>query len=235
MPSPLPSQGRDLRVLWLASTISSFGSMLGALTLTALVYLHATPAQVGVLSAASTLPTLLFGALAGAWVDRVSRRFIMISCEVGQFAILITVPIATLADQLRVEHLYVVAFVSASFTIAFSLAQRAHLPSVVATTLLVEANSHMRMSEAVSETISPTLGGALVQAVSAPFVVFLDALTFLGSGLILSRLSSPAPCIAQNARPSPASSATDCEPRPATQCFAQSWDFQPPTGSLAAS
>jgi MFS family permease len=183
-----PGKNPDFVALWAATSISQLGTQLGALTFTAVVYLHASPPQMGVLFAATTAPALLVALLAGVWVDRLPYRSVMLCADFGRFLLLLSVPAAALSDSLRIEQLYVVGFAAGCLEVLFSLADRSILPAVVSTEQLVDANARLRVSEAVAESVSPTLGGAVVQAASAPLAVLLDALSFLGSGLVLLRL-----------------------------------------------
>src|SRR5262245_43532077 len=111
----LPSGGlwrhSDFMRLWVGQTISKFGSQIGggALSLTAILILSATPVQMGLLSAAGSVPVLLFGLLAGVGVDRLRRRPIMIAADLGRALLLASIPIAALLGLLRIEQLYLVA------------------------------------------------------------------------------------------------------------------------------
>jgi predicted MFS family arabinose efflux permease len=185
-----PSNKRDFGALWAATTVSHFGTMLGALTLTAVVYLHASPSQMGVLLAAGTAPTLLIALLAGVWIDRLARRAVMLVADGGRFAVLLTVPLAALLGALRMEQLYFVAFVSGCLEVLFNLASRAILPELVKSDQLVKANARLQMSTSVAESISPTIGGGVVQAAGGPVAVLLDALSYLASGVLLLRVRS---------------------------------------------
>src|SRR5947207_3145590 len=86
------SKDRDFLALWAATTVSQFGTMLGALSLTALLYLKASPAQMGLLAAATSLPVVLVALVAGVWVDRLPRKPVMVFADLGRFLLLMTVP-----------------------------------------------------------------------------------------------------------------------------------------------
>src|SRR5262245_9017050 len=160
--------------------------MLGALELTALLFLDASPAEMGLLSAAGSLPVLLFSLFAGVWVDRLPHKAVMVAADLGRFALLLSVPATALADALTMAQLYAVAFGAGCLTVMFDLAYRSVLPSLVPLSNLVDANSRLQMSESVAESISPAAGGAIVQAAGGPAAVLVDALTFLASGLFVS-------------------------------------------------
>jgi predicted MFS family arabinose efflux permease len=175
----------DFVKLWAGQTVSAFGSMLGALSLTALVYLDASPSQLGLLAAAQGLPVLVFALFVGVWTDRLPLRPLLIAADVGRFAVLLTVPAAALLGALRIEQLYIVAFVFGLLELTFEVAYRSYLPRLVEPGQVLEGNAKLSASESVAEIGSPAIGGALVQSTSGPFAVFVDALTFLWSAACL--------------------------------------------------
>src|SRR5919108_4584189 len=105
---------REFRTLWIGATISNFGSAITSLALpmTAVVMLQASPAQMGILGAASTMPALLFSLLIGVWVDRVRRRPLLIGADLGRAVLIGAVPLSAVAGMLRMEYLYVVSFLA---------------------------------------------------------------------------------------------------------------------------
>jgi MFS family permease len=191
--TPALRDNPDFLKLWTAQTISYFGSMFGALGLTALVFLDATPAEMGVLAMAQGLPVLMFALVAGVYIDRLPRRPVLIVADVGRFAVLLTVPVAAVLDILDMAQLYAVAFVVGVLELAFSLAYRSYLPALVSRDQLLTANARLAASESVAETGSPALGGFVVQAAGGPVAVLLDALTFLWSGALVAAIRKPEP------------------------------------------
>ena len=185
----------DFLKLWTGQTISVFGSniTLLALPLTAILVLDATPAQMGLLGAAGTLPHLLVGLFAGVWADRVRRRPIMIAADLGRALMLLTVPLAWVLGLLHIEQLYVVAFLAGILTTFFDVGYGSYLPSLVGREHLVEGNSKLHASQSVAEAAGPGLAGALVQLLSAPIVVIVDVVTFVASALALTLIRKPEP------------------------------------------
>lgn len=173
--------------LWFAQVISNAGSQITnlALPLTAVLTLSATPAQMGLLGVAGSLPNLFFGLLAGVWVDRMRRRPILLGADFGRALLLGTIPLAALLGSLTFAHLYVVAFASASLGLFFTIASVAVLPSVVRKDQLVEANSRLAASDSVLAIAGPSAAGALVQVLSAPKAIFVDAVSYVLSALSL--------------------------------------------------
>jgi predicted MFS family arabinose efflux permease len=195
MPLHLASllRNRDFVMLWAAQTSSTAGSLLGALSLTALLYLHASPAQLGILYAAQGLPALLLTLFAGVWVDRMPRRPVLMLSDLGRAACLVSVPLAAAFGVLRMEQLYAVAFLAGGLDVAFRLAYRSYLPSLLSSRELIEGNARLSASESVMEVGAPAAGGALVQTSSGPVAVLIDAFTFLLSAMFLSRIKRPEP------------------------------------------
>src|SRR5215467_14113937 len=163
--------------LWLGQSASLLGSQvtLVALPLTGVLTLHAGPTQMSALRVASTIPFLLFGLLAGAWVDRRSRLSVLTASSVGQALLLALIPALALAHDLRIELLYVIAFLVGILTVPFDVAYQAFLPSLVTSDSLADANSKLEASRSVAQVVGPSLGGLIVQAVTAPIAILADA------------------------------------------------------------
>ena len=183
----------DFMRLWAGQTISGFGSAITglALPLTAILILRATPREMGLLGAAGTLPALLFGLLAGVWVDRARRRPLLIGAELGRALLLGSVPALAMLRLLRMEYLYVVAFLAGTLALFFDVAITSFLPSVVRREELVEGNSKLQLSGSVTSIAGPGLAGALVQLLTAPLAIAVDALSFLVSGVCLWFMRTP--------------------------------------------
>lgn len=127
------SRNLDFLKLWSGQTISLFGSEISelALPLTAVLVLQATPIQMGLLGVARFVPFLLVTLLAGVWIDRRRRRPILIAADAGRGVLVALVPLLAIAGMLRIEHLYIVAFMVGVLSVFFELAYQAFLPSLV--------------------------------------------------------------------------------------------------------
>jgi predicted MFS family arabinose efflux permease len=147
---------------------------------------------VGVLIAAG-LPHLIFGLFAGAWVDRLRRRPIMIATDVGRAVLLAVIPAAAWFGVLSIELLVVVAFLAESLTVFFDIAYLAYVPTLVPRAQLVEANSKLQASASGAQVVGPALGGTLVRVLGAPFAILFDATTFLASAWFLFRIRTVEP------------------------------------------
>src|SRR5215212_1822217 len=146
----------DFARLWAAQSTSAVGSQFTAvaLPLLAALSLGASPMAFGVLAAAAGLPHLLFGLLAGAWVDRLRRRPVMIAADIARAALLATIPLAAAFGALRIELLVAVAFLVETFTVFFDIAYLTYIPSLVSREDLVEANSRLEATAYAAQVIS---------------------------------------------------------------------------------
>jgi MFS family permease len=185
----------DFLKLWAGETVSLFGSQVTtlAIPLTAALALGATPAQMGLLSAAGFAPFLLLTLFAGVWIDRRRRRPIMIGANLGRAALLLAVPLGAALGALRIELLCVVAFLAGGCQVLFELAYQSYVPSLVARDELVEANGKLQGSASAAQLAGPGLAGLLIEAVTAPFALVLDALSFLASALGIALIRAPEP------------------------------------------
>src|SRR5690242_18521945 len=118
----------DFLRLWTGQTVSKFGSYItgAAVELTALIVLGATPVQMGLLAATMSIPVLVFGLVAGVWVDRLRRRPLMIAADLMRAALLLTIPVAALAGQLQLIHLFIVAPLARVLDVFFDVAQETY-------------------------------------------------------------------------------------------------------------
>jgi MFS family permease len=178
------------RRLWLGKTVSSLGSQITfvAVPLTAVLVLEASARQMGILTAAGTLPYLLLGLLAGVWVDRLPRRAILIAADIGRAIVLVTIPLAALPNLLSIEQLILVAFLSGVFTLFYDATEEAFLPSLIDRSQLIEGNSRMAAVDAVVTIAGPGIGGGLVQALTAPMAVIVDVVSFVVSAAFLKSI-----------------------------------------------
>ena len=189
-------RGADFRNLWLGETVSLFGDQvtLIALPLAAVLALHADAAEMGYLTAAALVPHLLFSLLAGAWLERVQRRrWLMIASDIARAGLLASIPLAYALDTLTMGQLYAVAFLTGTFAVVFDISHQTLYVAVTKREDYVEANSLLNGSRAFSLIAGPSIGGILVQILSAPATLLLDAFSFLASALFLGRIRAPEP------------------------------------------
>lgn len=184
------------RRLWLGQSVSLLGDQVSliAFPLIAVLALHVSPAQMGLLTAAQVAPSLLFSLPAGKWVDgRGHHRRLMIACDLARAVTLCGIPIAYAAGSLTLDQLYVTAFVTGSFSLVFRVAYPTLMTSMLERDDYVSANQWYNGSRAVAYMAGPSAGGFLVQALSGPAAILVDACSFLGSALFLRRTPDPPP------------------------------------------
>ena len=178
----------DFVRLWAAQTVSQFGSQVSgiALPLVAVLTLESSAFSVAMLGAVEMLPFLLIALPAGVWVDRLPRRPILIAGDLGRAVALGSIPLAWAFDVLTIWQLYVVGFVVGVFTVFFDVAYQSFLPSLVSRSQLVEGNSKLEVSRSAAQIGGPGLGGVLVGAITAPYAIVADAVSFVWSGLLVT-------------------------------------------------
>src|SRR5947199_5474751 len=176
--------------LWTGFTIARVGSQITvlALPLTAVLLLGAGATETGLLVAAQMLPSIVAGLFIGVWVDRLPRRPIMIWSDIGSAIVIASVPLAAALGALTLAQLYLVSFLGGMFAVWTDLARAAIVPSLVGRTRLVAANSRLQASSAVAQVAGPSLGGILVQVLTAPTAMLYDAASFLVSAAFLVRI-----------------------------------------------
>jgi MFS family permease len=198
MPSvPSVWNDHDFRRLWAATGVSMLGSFVTrtALPFAAILVLGAGAAEVGLIRGAELVAGLVVGLFAGAWVDRLRRRPILIWADLGRAVVLASVPVAYVLGSLTLAQLVVVAVGTAILTTFFDTADRAYLPTVIGRDRLVEANSTLTGTSATAEFVGFGISGWLIQWLTAPIAIAVDAVSFLVSAVFLRgiRGEEPAP------------------------------------------
>ena len=185
--APSVIRNADFVRLWVAETISQFGTQVSllAIPLVAVTLLNATPFQVALLGTVEFLPFILFSLPAGAWIDRLRRRPILIAGDIGRAVMLASVPAAYALGVLTMGQMYVVGFVVGTLTVFFDVAYQSYLPSLVDREQLVDGNGKLEASRTVAQSAGPALGGGLIGLVTAPLAILADAVSFLVSGLFV--------------------------------------------------
>lgn len=178
------------RRYWIALDISLLGDQVSAIAipLVAVTLLHASASEMGVLTAIGQAPVLLFGLVAGAWADRISRRRLLIGCDVGRALVVAVIPLAAVTGFLGLPLLAGIGFVSAALGVLFAAAAAGFLPELVERDQLVDANGWLAQPAAVAQIAGPGLGGAVVQLLGAATAVVLDAVSYLVSAVLIGRI-----------------------------------------------
>lgn len=185
----------DYARLWTAATISLFGTQVSlvAIPVIAVFLLHAKPFEVALLGTLEFLPFLLFALPAGVWVDRLPRRLILVTGDLGRALSLVSIPIAHQLGVLSIWQLYAVGFVNGCLTVFFDVADQSFLPAILDSDDLVEGNSKLQVSSSAAQILGQPLAGGVVGLLTAPLAVLLDALSFLVSGGLISTIRKREP------------------------------------------
>lgn len=185
----------DFIRLWSGRAISQVGTELSlvAIPLYAVLSLDATPLQMGILAASAGLPRLLLGFVAGAWVDRLRRKPIMIATDIGRALVIATIPIAALIGVESLPLLIAVQLLAGLFSIFFQAAWAPYLPGLVGRANLPSANSKILGSASVAQVAGPSLAGTLIGVIGAPFTFVIDALSYLWSAIFIARIEHVEP------------------------------------------
>ncbi|MDT7544101.1 MAG: hypothetical protein QOE99_211, partial [Actinomycetota bacterium] len=176
---------RNFALLWAGQSVSELGSQVTmlALPLLATITLHASTFEVALLSVFSSAAFLLVALQAGALVDRLRKKPVLVRSDFARAVLIATIPVAQLFGVLTIWQMYVVALAASVLTVFFDVAYQSYLPVLVTRDQLVEGNSKIAGSSAVAQFAGPGVGGALVAAVGAPYAVIVDAASFLVSGV----------------------------------------------------
>ena len=161
--------------------------------LVAVLVLNASPGQVGLLGVLATVAFLLIGLPAGAWVDRVRRRWVMVAADVARAVLLGSVPVAWWLDRLSLQQLYLVVLLTGVSTVFFDIANQSYLPHVVGRDQLMAANSALGSLDASTQVAGRSVGGYLVQVLTAPVAIGVDAASYLWSAACVLRIRRPEP------------------------------------------
>lgn len=185
----------DFLRLWSADLVSQFGTQISfiAIPLIATTILDASPFQISLLAALEWLPVALFSLPAGAWVDRFSRRPILICADIASAVTMVAIPVAYLLESLTMWLLYLVAIVTGTLWVAFDIAHRSYLPTVIGREYLVAGNGALEIGRSTARIAGPSLAGGLIGLLTAPVAIALDALSFIGSAFLLRRIHKSEP------------------------------------------
>jgi MFS family permease len=178
---------RTFRLLWIGETVSQVGNAMAVMgvPLVAVTVLHASTFAVSVLTAAAWLPWLVIGLPAGAWVDRLPARRVMIACDVISATLYASVPITAWAGVLSTGLVVVIQLLAGAASVLFMTAYQVYLPSVVTPGELVEGNTKMQGSASAAAFAGPGLAGLVAQLLGAVTALLFNAISFVASAACL--------------------------------------------------
>jgi len=178
---------RNFLLLWTGETISQTGSAMAVVgvPLLAVEVLHASTFAVSALTAAAYLPWLVIGLPAGAWVDRLPPRPLMIACDVVSALLFASLPVAAWLGVLTTGQVLAVALLAGAANVFFGTAYQVYLPALVAADDLMEANAKLQGSLSVALLGGRSLAGLAAQALGDATALLCNAASFLVSAVCL--------------------------------------------------
>lgn len=185
----------EFRKFWIGQTVSLIGNSitLFALPTLAVLMLHATPLQIGTLSALATLPFPLFGLFVGVWADRLPRRIIMLIADAVRALALLSIPLVAAFGHLQLGQLYAVALITGIGSAFFEITYQAYLPILVPRENLADANAKLEFSNSGAHITGNALAGGLIQFFGAPIAIAVDAFSYLASIASLAAIRTKEP------------------------------------------
>ncbi len=177
----------DFLKLWTGQSISELGSQVSQLAIPwlAAVGLHASPLAFSLLGVLGFLPFILFALPAGVWVDRLRRRPVLIVGDCARAVLLALIPILWAAGVLQIWHLLVLEFVIGIFTVFFDVAYQSYLPALIEREHLIDGNSKLQLTVSIAQIGGPSLSGGLIAAITAPYAILFDAVSFAISSVFM--------------------------------------------------
>ncbi|TDN91186.1 MFS transporter [Microbacterium sp. BK668] len=174
---------RNFLTMWSGQALSQFGAQITelAIPVLAVLLLNASEWQVGVLTAANVAAFLVVGLPAGAWIDRVRKRHVMIWADLVRAVALSALPLLAVLGALQMWHIYVVALVMGVATVFFDVSNQSIVPSLVRRDQIAEANGKLQSTEQLAGLAGPAFGGWLLGVIAAPFAILITSGTYLVS------------------------------------------------------
>lgn len=184
---------RNFLRLWSAQTVSGFGTQTASLAypLTAILILQASPVEMGFLRAIGSAAAVIVGFFVGAIADRVNRKFLLITADLGLALFAAITALTAYFGVLRIEYLYVIQFFTGALGITSEVAAMAFLPAICAKENLVEGNSKFAATNSAATIAGPNLSGVLIQILTAPLTILIDAVSFLLSSFFIWQINIP--------------------------------------------
>ena len=189
-PAPNLWRDRDFRSFWAGETVSHVGDRISelALPLLAVTVLHASPNEVGLLTAAVWAPNLL-SLFVGSWVDHQQRkRRLMIAADLMRAVVLASIPLAYVVDMITLPQLFAVALIAGTGQVLFGTAYASFFVALVPRSAFLDANSKLSATRSASFVAGPALGGGLIALLTAPIAVLVDAASFVVSAVMIGRV-----------------------------------------------
>lgn len=182
-------RGRPFRLLFTANAVSLLGDGFARVALVfAVLEVSDSPASVGLVLAAQSLPLVALLLIGGVVGDRRARRSIMVTADIVRFVSQTAMAVLVIGGAAQVWQLALLAGIHGAATAFFNPAATALMPQTVLDHHLHQANALRGMAQAAGELLGPALAGVVVAVAGAGWALGVDALTFAVSALVLVRL-----------------------------------------------
>ncbi|MRW86906.1 MFS transporter [Pseudoduganella sp. FT26W] len=183
------------RRYWSSAILNDLGSYISALALPlcSVLLLKASPAQMGMMGAASALPYALLSLPAGVFLDRNRKLPILLASKAIQAVSLASIPLAWWLGMLTVQWMYAVSFISGACGVVGGGAELVFLTNLIGRDKLLDAQSKLAATDSATRLLAPGFAGVLIQWLSAPYAVLLNAFGFLASIALLRNLKASDP------------------------------------------
>jgi MFS family permease len=182
----------NFRRLWIGSVTSSAGAAVGSIIITWLVYTAThSPLAISLLGIVQFLPTLAFGLLAGAIIDRLDRRRLMLTCDVARSISFGGLAVFVLVYGVSTAVLIGIVFVVAAFSTIFRPATNAAIPRILPSSDLADGNGLLQGGTTIAQFVGSPVGSLFVVTVGATLGFAVNALTFAISGTMIFLMVIP--------------------------------------------
>lgn len=180
----------DFRRLWTGDALGQLGTQLTVIALPVLAVdtLAASEWEMGILSAAETLAFLVIGLPAGAWVDRMRKRTVLINADLVRALVLGVVVVTALTGHASMPLLIGAALVISVCSTFFDVAHQSYVPWLVGLDHIVEGNSKLQSTQSVAMVVAPAIAGALLRVVAAPVLMAVNVVTYVVSAFAVGRI-----------------------------------------------
>ena len=175
----------DFAKLWLGQLVSNMGDRFNYMALVALILyeMNRSAVEAGKIVLFMTIPILIFGPIAGVYVDRWSRKKTMIASDLSRAALVTLLPLAD-----RLWQVYVIVFLLSTASRFFYPARSSIIPNIVERKQLLMANSISQGTFMLTTVVGPAVGAALIALIGTRNVFYLDSASFLFSALMIMRI-----------------------------------------------
>lgn len=180
----------DFRRLWTGDALGQFGAQLTGLALPvyAVQSLDATEWQMGLLTAAETAAFLVIGLPAGAWVDRMRKRRVLLASDLARAAVLTVVVVAAMTGHASIPLLIGAGLVISVASVFFDVSHQSYVPGLVGLDHIVEGNSKLQATQSVAAVAAPAVGGLLLKVITAPALIAVNVVMYVTSAFAVWRI-----------------------------------------------